>query len=61
MTDETPIYRAVSADLDWSPDVLSPPFDLADFLVDARAKAAAHVVLMNAAAKDTGEDEQMNG
>lgn len=61
MTDDAPIYRAVAAELDWSPDLLSPPLDLADFLADAQAKATAHAVLMNAAAKDEGVKEWTNG
>jgi hypothetical protein len=57
VTDDAPIYRAVAAELGWSPDSLSPPLDLSEFLADAQAKATAHAVLMNAAAKDNGEKE----
>jgi hypothetical protein len=44
----TPIYERVCIERGWSPDWLSPPFDLTEFLLDAKAKATAHRVLIAA-------------
>ena len=48
----TPIYDSVVADQGWSPDELSPTFDLDYFLRDSVLKVQVHRRLVNAANKE---------
>ena len=51
----TPIYDSVVAQTGWSPDLLSPPFDLDDFILNSKSAARAHRTLVRAADRAAGK------